>query len=69
MSDRKIYKPTLVQATFLGRVERLAGNGIDSNPYPVDSNLWIAFIEGWRRQLDNPLTETILKKHAEHSNF
>ena len=45
---------TLVQATMLGRVERLTGISIQSNPYSKGSDPWIAFSEGWNRSLDDP---------------
>ena len=52
---------TLAQATMLGRVERLTGIGIHSNPYSKDSDLWIAFSEGWNRSLDDPLIGSLRK--------
>lgn len=56
-TDRKHLR----QAILLGRVERLSGNRIGSNPYPKGSDLWIAFNEGWNRLIDDPLTESTQK--------
>ena len=55
---RKERAANLLQATILGRVERLMGSGFEANPYPPGSELWEAFLEGYRRELDNPLMST-----------
>ena len=52
-------KSSLIQATILGRVERLAGSGLDSNPFTQGSDQWIAFKDGWSRPLDNPITKML----------
>ena len=52
---------TLAQATMLGRVGRLTGISIQSNPFSKNSDLWIAFSEGWNRSLDDPLIGSLRK--------
>ena len=58
-NSEKERKSSLIQATILGRVERLAGSGLDSNPFSQGSEQWIAFKEGWSRPLDNPITKLL----------
>jgi hypothetical protein len=57
--SEKERKSSLIQATILGRVERLAGSSLDTNPYPQGSDQWIAFKEGWSRPLDSPITKLL----------
>jgi hypothetical protein len=57
--SEKERKTSIIQATILGRVERLAGNGLDSNPFPHESDQWKAFKDGWSRSLDNPITKIL----------
>ncbi len=52
----KERKSSIIQAAILGRVERLAGSGAESNPFPQSSDQWLAFQEGWSRSLDDPIT-------------
>ena len=61
----KTIKASLVQAEILGRVERLAGNSIKSNPYSEGSERWVAFNNGWNRKLDDPLIDSIRKSKQE----
>ncbi len=61
MREKRSNKSTVVQATILGRVERLSGNRIGSNPYPKGSDLWSAFRDGWNRLLNDPLVESLRK--------
>lgn len=58
MSDKE-RKTSIVQAAVLGRVERLAGNGLEVNPFPEGSDQWRAFQEGWTRSLDNPISRIL----------
>ena len=57
--NEKDRKSSLIQATILGRVERLAGSGLDSNPFPQGTDQWLAFKEGWSRPLDNPISKLL----------
>jgi hypothetical protein len=50
------------QAMILGRVERLLGSDSRVNPYPVRSEQWMAFQEGWFRDFAEPVTNEICKK-------
>jgi hypothetical protein len=45
--DKRKERGYIHMAEVLGRVERLLGNNIQSNPYDVASNLGMAFIKGW----------------------
>ena len=55
----KDYKRTTLQAKILGRVERLMGNDCNVNPFPVATKNWVAFREGWLRDLGDPLSHEI----------
>ena len=57
--SEKERKTSIIQATILGRVERLAGNGLDTNPFSQGSDQWKAFKDGWSRPLDNPITKIL----------
>jgi hypothetical protein len=57
MNKRKENK-SIHMAEILGRVERLLGNNIQSNPYDVDSVLGIAFIKGWIRDMDDAIAKS-----------
>jgi hypothetical protein len=50
------------QAMILGRVERLLGSDCKVNPYPVRSEQWMAFQEGWFRDFNEPVTVEICKQ-------
>jgi hypothetical protein len=47
---------TTIQAKWLGRVDRLAGNDIQSNPFELGTDNWEAYNEGWSRKVDEPLS-------------
>ena len=57
--SEKERKSSLIQATILGRVERLAGSSLDINPFPHGSDQWNAFKEGWTRPLDSPISKLL----------
>jgi len=57
--SEKERKTSIIQAAILGRVERLAGSGFDSNPFSQDTDQWRAFVEGWSRSLDDPITRIL----------
>jgi hypothetical protein len=57
MNKRK-ERESIYMAEILGRVERLLGNNIQSNPYEVDSELGKAFIKGWMREIDDTITKS-----------
>jgi hypothetical protein len=57
MNKRKENK-SIHMAEILGRVERLLGNNIQSNPYGVDSVLGMAFIKGWMRDMDDAIAKS-----------
>jgi hypothetical protein len=49
-------------AMILGRVERLLGSDCRVNPYPVRSEQWMAFREGWFRDFDEPVIDELCKQ-------
>jgi hypothetical protein len=55
----KDRKTSIIQAAVLGRVERLAGSGLEASPFPHESDLGRAFVEWWSRSLDNPIMRMI----------
>jgi hypothetical protein len=57
MNKRK-DRESIHMAEILGRVERLLGNNIQSNPYEVDSVLGKAFIKGWMREIDDAIAKS-----------
>lgn len=57
--SEKERKSSIIQATILGRVERLTGSTLDSNPFPRGSDQWVAFKDGWIRPLDNPISKIL----------
>jgi hypothetical protein len=59
--NKEKSKARTCQATILGRVERLVGNGLISNPFPHGSEEWYAFNEGWSRPFDNPIANILQK--------
>jgi hypothetical protein len=56
------YKHKTLQAKILGRVERLTGKPITSNPFPRMSDQWLAFQEGWFREPDDSLIREICSR-------
>jgi hypothetical protein len=52
-------KSSIIQSAILGRVERLLGSSIDSNPFEMKSELSQAFLIGYSRSVDNPIIKDI----------
>jgi hypothetical protein len=57
------------QAIILGRVERLLGRDCNVNPYPVRSEQWMAFQEGWFREFDKPVIDEICKQNPKRKRL
>ena len=57
------------QAIILGRVERLLGRDRSVNPYPLRSEQWMAFQEGWFRNLDEPVIDEICKQNPKRKRL
>jgi hypothetical protein len=64
----KLTKISITQAKILGRVERLTGNCLESNPFPKETEQWAAFIEGWTRSIDNPILSVVYPGKESRTN-
>jgi hypothetical protein len=55
---------TIFEALVLGRVEKLSGMSLDSNPFPELVEEWYAFREGWSLPVREPLWNILKDRNA-----
>jgi hypothetical protein len=58
-----------IMSIILGRVERLLGRDCSVNPYPLRSEQWMAFQEGWVRDFEEPVIDEICKQNTKRKRL